>query len=48
MKMVEENKKETDFSGREKEVFKIYNRFNSSNKHKMNPIPICMIPSNLK
>ena len=48
MKMVEENKNEAEFNGREKEVFKIYNRFNSSNKHKMNPIPICVIPNNLK
>ena len=48
MKMVEENKNGTDFNGREKEVFKIYNQFNSSNKHKMNPIPICMVPNNLK
>ena len=48
MQKVEENKKESDFIGREKEVFKIYKRFNSSNKHKMNPIPICLIPNNLK
>lgn len=48
MKMVEEHKTEADFVGREKEVFKIYKRFNSSNKHKMKPIPICEIPKNLK
>jgi len=48
MKMVEENKSESDFNGREKEVFKIYKRFNSANKHKMNPIPICVVPNNLK
>ncbi|MFL0354274.1 NAD(+) synthase [Xanthomarina sp. GH4-25] len=48
MKMVEEHKDEADFFGREKEVFKIYKRLNTSNKHKMNPIPICTIPNNLK
>lgn len=47
MKMDEEGKTINDFSGREQEVFKIYKRFNSSNKHKMIPIPICEIPNNL-
>jgi len=46
--MVEEHKTEGDFEGRQKEVFKIYKRLNTANKHKMNPIPICMIPNNLK
>lgn len=45
MKMAEEGKSAEDFSGREKEVFKIYSRYNSNNKHKMIPIPICEIPS---
>ena len=40
-----ENKKNTsDFSGREKEVFEIYSYLNTVNQHKMNPIPICIIP----
>ena len=47
MKMDEEGKKEEDFSGRQQIVFKIYKRFNSSNKHKMVPIPICEIPNYL-
>jgi NAD+ synthase len=47
MQMDDENKTENDFSGREKEVFKIYKRFNNANKHKMIPIPICEIPINL-
>lgn len=47
MKMNDEGKTEGDFSGREKEVFNIYKRYNSSNKHKMIPIPICEIPSDL-
>ena len=30
------------------EVFKIYKRFNTTNKHKMVPIPVCEIPLELK
>ncbi len=37
-----------DFSGRQKEVFLIYKKFNSANKHKMLPIPVCEIPNSLK
>ncbi len=47
MKMDDKNKTIDDFSGREKDVFKIYKRYNTNNKHKMIPIPICEIPSNL-
>jgi NAD+ synthase len=42
---------EGDESGltlREKEVLSIYRRLNKANQHKMNPIPICVIPSDLK
>lgn len=48
MKMAEENKTETDFSGRELAVFKIYTRLNKANLHKINPIPVCEIPAELK
>ncbi|TYA74861.1 NAD(+) synthase [Seonamhaeicola marinus] len=48
MKMDDEGKTEADFEGRNLTVFKIYKRFNSSNKHKMIPIPVCNIPINLK
>lgn len=48
MAMDDKGKTESDFHGREKDVFKIYKRFNTSNKHKMVPIPICEIPNNLK
>lgn len=41
-------KQSTEFSGREKEVFDIYKRFNTNNQHKMLPIPICKIPLKLK
>ena len=37
-----------DYSGREQEVFKIFKSRNKANKHKMDPIPVCEIPFNLK
>lgn len=37
-----------DFSGRQAEVMTIYTRLNRINQHKMNPIPVCIIPENLK
>ena len=48
MKMQDEEKEISNFSGREKEVYEIYIRFNKNNKHKMVPIPICLIPDDLK
>ncbi len=47
MEMDAEGKTAEDFSGREQEVFKIYKRLNTANKHKMIPIPVCEIPNNL-
>lgn len=47
MKMNDKGKKVDDFEGRKKEVFRIFKRFNSSNRHKMIPIPICKIPSTI-
>ena len=47
MAMDAQSKSLEDFSGREKEVFKIYKKFNAANKHKMEPIPICEIPKEL-
>ncbi len=48
MAMDDAGKTADDFTGRERDVFAIYKRFNTSNKHKMDPIPICVIPNNLK
>lgn len=48
MSMQDQGKTEADFQGREKEVYKIYNSFNTRNKHKMIPIPVCEIPNDLK
>jgi NAD+ synthase len=43
----EENKKIEDFTDRKREVFEIYKKLNTLNKHKMNLIPICLIPKNI-
>jgi NAD+ synthase len=39
---------ETNLSERELEVLAIYRRLNRINKHKMEPIPVCFIPQELK
>ena len=48
MKIEKMGKKVDDFTERQKEVYEIYLKFNSANQHKMNPIPVCEIPENLK
>jgi len=48
MKQDESGKTTADFEGRKKEVFAIYKKRNSANKHKMIPIPICEIPDKVK
>jgi NAD+ synthase len=48
MQMDEKGIVDTDFSDRQKEVFRIYKRFNRTNHHKMVPIPVCEIPNSLK
>lgn len=48
MAMIEAGKTTKDFKGRQQEVFNIYKRFNTANKHKMLPIPVCEIPSKFK
>ncbi len=44
----ERGKAAEDFSGRERTVFGIYKKLNQANQHKMNPIPVCIIPESLK
>ncbi len=44
MKFDGKKEDELHLSDREKEVLAIYRRFNKINKHKMEPIPVCMIP----
>lgn len=48
MKQQDLGKSENDFEGRKKEVFVIYERLNRINQHKMKPIPVCLLPDNLK
>jgi NAD+ synthase len=47
MKMQDQGKSISDFQGRQEEVFKIYSGRNRANKHKMEPIPVCIIPKEL-
>lgn len=39
---------ESTLSQRQAMVLSIYNKFNGMNKHKMEPIPVCLIPKKLK
>jgi NAD+ synthase len=39
---------ETDLSERQREVLAIYRQFNAANQHKMQPIPVCVIPEALR
>jgi NAD+ synthase len=48
MQMDAKGKSLDDFEGRQREVLRIYQRFNRSNKHKMIPIPVCEIPNKLR
>ena len=48
MKEKDYGKNSLDFSGRKKKVFEILNEFNKQNFHKMNPIPIYIIPEELR
>lgn len=44
MREQEKGKQADTFTGRELEVFTIYQRLNRANRHKMEPIPICVLP----
>lgn len=48
MQMEHKGKSTFDFKGREKEVFDIFMDYNTKNQHKMQPIPVCEIPKELK
>jgi len=48
MEMKANGKTVADFEGRNREVFEIFNKYNSSNKHKMVAIPVCEIPKILR
>ena len=42
------NVSEENLSDRQREVLKIYRSFNRANKHKMLPIPVCIIPEDYR
>ena len=42
------DKDQAQWSERQKEVMDVFLRWNAANQHKMNPIPVCLIPSSLK
>jgi len=48
MKMQETGRNLDQFVGRKKTVFEIYSRLNKINQHKIQPIPVCEIPSQFK
>jgi len=48
MRTFEKNKSKENFTERESEVFDIYKRLNKNNRHKMDPIPVCVIPNEFK
>ena len=48
MEQQEIGKTTTDFTGRDKTVFSTYEKHHTMNKHKMVPIPVCVIPQHLK
>lgn len=48
MRQTESGKTLNDFKDRQREVFQIFSRFNKANQHKMKPIPVCVIPEDLK
>jgi NAD+ synthase len=48
MEMEAQGKTVKDFENREEEVYMIYKKYNTANRHKMIPIPICKISDTLK
>jgi len=47
MEAVEKNIDLDDLTNKQKEIIKIYQKANSQNRHKMEPIPVCKIPYSL-
>jgi len=43
----QKTKDKRQINERQKTVLEIYNKFNSANQHKMQPIPVCVIPDEL-
>ncbi len=48
MEFIEFNMLEDELNERQQEVLAIYKRMNGANQHKINPIPVCEIPDDLR
>jgi NAD+ synthase len=48
MNIIADKKNASSFNERQKIVLDIYTRMNKANKHKMDPIPVCIIPNEFK
>ena len=48
MNFVESKKDSSSLTDRQKTVLTIYTNMNKANQHKMNPIPVCIIPKDIK
>jgi NAD+ synthase len=48
MNFIEAKNNSSSLNDRQKTVIDIYTRMNKANQHKMNPIPVCVIPNELK
>ena len=48
MQQFDKGQTATDFTDRKREVMLIYHRLNIKNQHKMNSIPVCHIPKNIR
>ena len=48
MRAIAKKTKKNKLTLRQKQIMEIFMRFNSINKHKMKPIPVCVIPDALK
>ena len=48
MKQTYNGKKIDSFSTKERQILTTFYKHNNANKHKMNPIPVCNIPLELK
>ncbi|MDR0954545.1 MAG: hypothetical protein LBM20_04090, partial [Rikenellaceae bacterium] len=48
MEQAESGARAEDFTGRQREVFEIFQRRNRANRHKMEGIPVCKIPEGMK
>ncbi len=47
MKQDADGRNSQNFEGEEARVFNLYKKLNTANLHKMNPIPVCIIPDEL-